>query len=160
MPDSSDARAIALPQEQPAVAGSRRRTDWGTLRFALTLVAPATIIVALVVGVPMAYALGLSLTDYYLLDPAHVHFIGLRNYVSLLGDQVFWTAFLNTIVFTFVAVNLEFLLGLGIAALMARSLRGQSIKRSLIMAPMMFAPVLVGFQFKWFFNQNVGLVNN
>src|SRR5205085_3927298 len=57
-------------------------------------------------------------------------------------------------IFTFLAVNLEFLLGLGIAALMARSLRRQSIKRSLIMAPMMFAPVLVGFQFQWFFNQN------
>ena len=160
MPDSSHIRAIALPQEERVAAGGRRRTDWGALRFALALVAPATIIVALVVGVPMGYALGLSLTDYYLLDPTHVHFIGLQNYVSLLGDQVFWTSFRNTIVFTFLAVNLEFLLGLGIAALMARSLHGQSIKRSLIMAPMMFAPVLVGFQFKWFFNQNLGLVNN
>ena len=26
--------------------------------------------------------------------------------------------------------------------------------------PMMFAPILVGFQFKWFFNDQVGLVNN
>jgi multiple sugar transport system permease protein len=28
------------------------------------------------------------------------------------------------------------------------------------MIPMMFAPILVGFQFKWFFNDQVGLVNN
>lgn len=160
MPDSSNASALAFPHEQAVPAGGRRRVDWATFLFALALVAPAILIVALVVGLPMAYALGLSLTDYYLLDPTHVHFIGLTNYGSLLGDQVFWSAFRNTIVFAFLAVNLEFLLGLGIAALMARSLRAQSIKRSLIMAPMMFAPVLVGFQFKWFFNQNVGLVNN
>src|SRR5436309_1840713 len=121
MPDSSNVRAIALPQHEPVVAGGGRRVDRGALRFALALVAPATIIVALVVGVPMAYALGLSLTDYYLLDPTHVHVIGLQNYATLLGDQVFWTAVLNTLVFTFVAVNLEFLLGLGIAAVIARA---------------------------------------
>jgi len=38
--------------------------------------------------------------------------------------------------------------------------RGQVVIRTAIMAPMMFAPVLVGFQFKWFFNDQVGLVNN
>ena len=32
--------------------------------------------------------------------------------------------------------------------------------RTLLMVPMMFAPILVGFQFRWFFNANVGLVNN
>ena len=30
----------------------------------------------------------------------------------------------------------------------------------MVMMPMMFAPILVGLQFKWFFNAQVGLVNN
>ncbi|HEY52482.1 MAG TPA: sugar ABC transporter permease, partial [Caldilineae bacterium] len=38
--------------------------------------------------------------------------------------------------------------------------RGQGLLRTLLMVPMMFAPVLVGFQFAWFFNATVGLVNN
>ena len=58
------------------------------------------------------------------------------------------------------AVNLEFLLGLGIAQLMAKVIRGQGFLRTVMMMPMMFAPILVGFQFKWFFNAQVGLVNN
>jgi multiple sugar transport system permease protein len=32
--------------------------------------------------------------------------------------------------------------------------------RTILMVPMMFAPILVGFQFRWFFNTNLGLVNN
>jgi len=55
---------------------------------------------------------------------------------------------------------LEFLLGLVIAQLMARVVVGQSLLRTIIMVPMMFAPILVGFQFKWFFNDQVGLINN
>jgi multiple sugar transport system permease protein len=43
---------------------------------------------------------------------------------------------------------------------MAKVTRGQGIMRTMLMVPMMFAPVLVGFQFAWFFNATVGLVNN
>jgi multiple sugar transport system permease protein len=75
-------------------------------------------------------------------------------------DPLFWKAFGRTVLFISLAVNLEFLLGLGIAQLMAKAIRGQSLARTLMMMPMMFAPILVGFQFKWFFNAQVGLVNN
>jgi multiple sugar transport system permease protein len=50
-------------------------------------------------------------------------------------------------------------LGLAMSQLLARVTRGQSILRTLIMIPMMFAPILVGFQFGWFFNANLGAVN-
>ncbi|RKX95529.1 MAG: sugar ABC transporter permease [Spirochaetes bacterium] len=59
-----------------------------------------------------------------------------------------------------VAVNSEFILGLLIANAMSHVVRGQGILRTIMMMPMMFAPVLVGFMFKWIFNDQVGLVNN
>ena len=37
---------------------------------------------------------------------------------------------------------------------------GQRTLRTVLMFPMMFSPILVGFQFKFIFNDNVGLVNN
>ena len=43
---------------------------------------------------------------------------------------------------------------------MAKVIRGQGFLRTIMMMPMMFAPILVGFQFKWFFNAQIGLVNN
>ena len=73
---------------------------------------------------------------------------------------MFWASFGRTILFMTLAVNIEFLLGLGIAQLMAKVIRGQGSLRTIMMMPMMFAPILVGFQFKWFFNAQIGLVNS
>jgi multiple sugar transport system permease protein len=127
----------------------------------LAMLLPGVVIIFLVVGLPMIYSLYLSLTDYTLTTARNVNFVGLQNYYQLLfKDELFWPVFGRTILFITIAVNLEFIIGLGIAQLMARAIRGQSLARTLIMMPMMFAPILVGLQFKWFFSAQVGLVNN
>ena len=56
-----------------------------------------------------------------------------------------------------IALNLEMLLGLGLALLVEKAIRGQRLLRTMMMFPMMFSPILVGFQFKFLFNDNVGL---
>jgi multiple sugar transport system permease protein len=124
------------------------------------MIIPALAVVAVLIVVPMIYSFSLSLTNMNLLKPASTQFIGFRNYIRLFQDEIFWRAFWNTILFMTLAVNVEFILGLFIAQLMFKVTRGQGVIRTAIMAPMMFAPVLVGFQFKWFFNDQVGLVNN
>lgn len=123
------------------------------------MIGPSVLVIALVVVFPLLYSLYLSFTSYTLLKPVP-NWIGLRNYARLLQDDVFWLAFRNTLLFLFVTINLEFVSGLFLSQLLARTVRGQSILRTLLMIPMMFAPVLVGFQFRWFFNDQVGLVNN
>ncbi len=129
-------------------------------RFAWFLVLPAVILVILVVFVPLVYSFYISLTNLHLLKANQVRFVGFENYTKLPKDPVFWRALLNTVIFVSLAVNIEFLLGLGLAHLIFATTRGKEVVRTAIMAPMMFAPVLVGFQFKWFFNDQVGLVNN
>jgi multiple sugar transport system permease protein len=129
------------------------------LPFALLM--PSIVIIVLIVGFPMLYSLYISFTNYNLTSPGVFDFVGLKNYKTLLfDDPLFWDAFWRTVIFISLSVNLEFLIGLGIAQLMARTIRGQGLARTLMMIPMMFAPILVGFQFKWFFNAQVGLVNN
>ncbi len=51
-------------------------------------------------------------------------------------------------------------MGLGLALLVNKITAGQRLLRTVIMFPMMFSPVLVGFQFSFLFNDNVGLVDN
>jgi multiple sugar transport system permease protein len=127
----------------------------------IALLLPGIVIILLVIGFPMVYSLYLSFTDFNLTSPRDIDFVGLQNYINLLfNDPMFWKVFWRTVLFISLAVNIEFLIGLGIAQLMARAIRGQSLARTLMMMPMMFAPILVGFQFKWFFNAQVGLVNN
>jgi multiple sugar transport system permease protein len=124
------------------------------------LLLPAVLFMLFVIGIPMVYSFYLSLTNFSLSSTTH-RFIGLQNYIQLLTrSPLFWASFGRTILFMALAVNIEFLLGLGIAQLMSKVIRGQGLLRTVMMMPMMFAPILVGFQFKWFFNAQIGLVNN
>ena len=131
--------------------------------FPLWLLLPSFLIILIVTGFPMIYSLYVSFTPYELLKPKSLNFEWdtiFRNYVRLWGDKVFWRSFWNTILFLFITVNLEYLLALALSQLLAAVSKGQSMLRTLLMIPMMFAPILVGFQFRWFFNSNLGLVNN
>lgn len=136
------------------------RPAWSDKKLPLLFLTPGILILMLVVGFPMLYSLYISFTDYTLTSASNVHFVWFKNYITLFQDGVFWQAFGRTLLFITLAVNLEFLIGLGIAQLMAKVIVGQSLLRTIMMIPMMFAPILVGFQFKWFFNDQVGLINN
>jgi multiple sugar transport system permease protein len=125
------------------------------------LLLPAIVVLAAVVIVPLLLSLYSSFTPFRLTKPETLWiFIGFRNYIKLLGDAEFWWAFGRTVLLLTVALNLEMLLGLGLAMLVEKATRGQRILRTIMMFPMMFSPLLVGFQFKFMFNDNVGLVNN
>jgi multiple sugar transport system permease protein len=122
---------------------------------------PAIVVLLATVAGPLAFSLYSSFTPFRLTRPETLGvFIGLRNYVNIFTDPVFWAAFGRTVLLLTIALNLEMLLGLGLALLIERATRGQRLLRTLMMFPMMFSPILVGFQFKFLFNDNVGLVNN
>ncbi|NDJ61007.1 MAG: sugar ABC transporter permease [Chloroflexi bacterium] len=127
------------------------------------MIIPSFVLIVVVTGFPLLYSVYVSLTPYNLLRPDTLA-IDLANpfgnYITLVNDPVFRDALLNTIIFLAVTVNLEYVLALGLSQLLARVTVGQSILRTLLMIPMMFAPILVGFQFRWFFNAQAGLVNN
>jgi multiple sugar transport system permease protein len=125
------------------------------------LLLPAFIVLAAVVIVPLLLSLYSSFTPFRLTRPDSFWvFIGFRNYKRLLTDWDFWVAFGRTVLLLAVALNLEMLLGLGLALLIEKATRGQRVLRTIMMFPMMFSPILVGFQFKFMFNDNIGLVNN
>ncbi len=131
--------------------------------FPWLLIAPTLFIIAAVVIYPMIYSVYVSFTPFNLLRPETLVFEPdrmFRNYERLLTDDLFWQSMGNTLLFMAVTVNLEYVIALGLSQLIARVTWGQGLIRTLLMIPMMFAPVLVGFQFAWFFNATVGLVNN
>lgn len=142
---------------------SSRNWQVGARWFPFFLLLPSFVFIIIVTGFPLLYSLYVSFTPYELLKPDSLTFEfpkALNNYTRLLNDSVFWKSLGNTVLFLAVTVNLEYLLALGLSQLLAQVTRGQAIMRTLLMIPMMFAPILVGFQFRWFFNSNLGLVNN
>lgn len=125
------------------------------------LLLPATIVILSVVLVPLLLSFWTSFTSYNLTRPDTLYnFVGLRNYQRLMTNADFWWAFGRTFVFITIALNLEMLLGLGLALLVNKITWGQRTLRTIMMFPMMFSPILVGFQFKYIFNDSIGLVNN
>ncbi len=125
------------------------------------LLLPAVVVLAAVVLVPLVLSLWSSFTPFRLTQPETFRtFVGFRNYQRILSDPDFWAAFGRTVLLLTLALNLEMLLGLGLAMLVERVSRGQRLLRTLMMFPMMFSPILVGFQFKFMFNDNIGLINN
>ena len=137
-----------------------RRRNW----FPYLMTVPAVLVVVSLVVYPMAYSLFVSFTGFHLLRPDTTsQFIPAEmfdNYARLARDDVFWKAVVNTRIFMAVTVNASLLIGFGLAMLLARMTFAMGPVRVLLMIPMMFAPVLIGFQFAWFFNATVGLVNN
>ncbi len=127
----------------------------------LVLLLPAIIILLAVVLIPLILSLYSSFTPYRLIRPETLYkWIGTFNYEKAIESAHFWAAFGRTVLLLTIALNLEMLMGLGLALLINRVTYGQRMLRTIMMFPMMFSPILVGFQFKFIFNDNVGLVNN
>ncbi len=147
----------ATPEGQ--LAPGRISARW----FPVFMILPAVLFLVVILLFPLLYSLYVSFTPYELLKPNSLKFelaSALRNYQRLFADAIFWKSVGNTIVFLAISVNLSYVLALGLSQLLARVTQGQGLMRTLLMLPMMFAPILVGFQFRWFFNANLGLVNS
>ena len=127
----------------------------------ILLLLPTFIVLILVVLFPLFFSFYSSFTPYKLIKPNSLYkFIGLYNYKKLISDSEFWIIFGRTVLVMALAINIEFLFGLGIALLVNKVTYNAKFIRTLMMFPMMFSPILVGFQFKFMFNDNIGLINN
>lgn len=125
------------------------------------LIFPPLILVSSLIIFPLVYSFYLSLTDYELFAKEATHFIWFKNYVEALLDPVFRQALINTLLILLIGVNVELLLGFGIALLLegVNNERIRAFLRSAFMVPIMLPPVVVGLYFRYFFDDLYGPVN-
>lgn len=81
------------------------------------------------------------------------------NFTRLASDGFFLAALWHTLIYAVVALTFEFLLGLGLAVLLDRPLRGRSVFRAILLIPMMLPPVVVGVVWRLMLNPDFGAVN-
>jgi multiple sugar transport system permease protein len=139
----------------PAIALKRRQ--WEPFAFAT----PALVLIAIVIVFPLAYSFYLSFQDFDLsVGPEH-SFIGVRNYTeALLRDQRFIDSVWNTVVLIVPSLIGELLLGLGIALLLNRVVRGRPIITALLAIPAMVSPVMAAMAWRMMFGVKYGAINN
>jgi len=86
-------------------------------------------------------------------------FVGLSNYVKLFHDDKFYTALINTLKYVIVTVPGQMIIGLLIAVLLTRGLKGQTFFRLLYYLPVITSWVVVSVLFQYLFATRGGLVN-
>ncbi|GAA1035377.1 MULTISPECIES: carbohydrate ABC transporter permease [Amycolatopsis] len=118
-------------------------------RLGLWLCAPAFIVMIAVTGYPIIYSVWLSLQRYDLRFPSQHEFIGFSNYAAVLTNSYWWTAFGTTMFLTVVSVAIEFVLGMGLALIMHRTLVGRGLVRTVALIP--YGIVTVVAAFSWYF---------
>ncbi len=121
---------------------------------------PATIIMAIALFYPLLYMVYGSFRAW---DPSQAisetEFVGLANYTKLLGDAAFWESVSVTLTFAFAVVSFEMLIGVGLALILDRNIRGMSVLRTLFILPMMIAPVVVGLMWRFMYHPTDGTFN-
>jgi multiple sugar transport system permease protein len=127
--------------------------------FPWVLMAP-TLIILFAIGIyPFLYSLHIAGQNVILSKPYIPRFfVGLYQYQALMQDPEFWHALRTTLVFTLEAVFIEFWLGLGLALLFQRSLRGANVMRLFILIPMILPPLVAALIWRYMFYPGAGLV--
>jgi multiple sugar transport system permease protein len=128
-------------------------------RLAWLLCAPAVLAMLLVTAWPMLYALWLSLFRYDLRFPDERAFVGLHNYLSVLGSETWWQALGNTLFITTASVALELVLGMLFALVMHRALVGRRLVRTALLVPYAIITVVAAMSWRFAFDPTTGFVN-
>ncbi|MFW6381371.1 MAG: carbohydrate ABC transporter permease [Bacillota bacterium] len=107
---------------------------------------------------PTLYTFYLSLTKWDgLTEPS---FQGLKNYLNLFEDPVFYTSLINNIKWLIIFLAIPVVLGLFLALLLSREIPWARGFKAAIYSPMILAPVVIGLIWSWIYQPDGGLLNN
>ncbi len=121
---------------------------------------PAAVIMVIALLYPLGYMVYGSFRDW---DPSQniseTEFVGLKNYITLFFDPAFRESLSVTLIFAGSVVVVEMVVGVGLALLLDRDIKGMSVLRTLFILPMMIAPVVVGLMWRFMYHPTVGTFN-
>lgn len=86
-------------------------------------------------------------------------FVGLSNYIKAFSSATFLKAFKNTIIYVFLAVGLETVLGLFLSIVLTHKYKGFTALRTLMLSPLMIAPIVAGLIWKFMLSNQFGIIN-
>jgi len=161
LPRPSATEAPQLPHSVSASRLTRRQrlSRFDTKASPYAYVAPFFLLFGLVGLFPLAYTLVVSLFDWDLLK-GQGDFVGLDNFVAVLGDRFFWNSIFNTLSIFLLSAIPQILGALVIAAVLDQNLRAKTFWRMSVLLPYVVTPVAVALIFSSMFNEDHGLINN
>src|SRR5439155_13551778 len=138
------AATVATKKRLTERARAERKLGW-------LLCAPAAIVMLAVTAYPILYAVYLSLLRADLRFPGQNTWVGLDNYITVLGSGLWWADVGHTLIITVVSVAIELVLGMVLALIMHRALVGRGLVRTSALIPYGIITVVAAFawRFAW-----------
>ena len=156
---------MRTPTHSEQVVNHQSKSSKAQARLAWILISPTVLVLTIVILIPIAQSLYQSLFGrprledngfFSTIEP----FVGLKNYTNIFSSagERFWVAFYNTTLFGVVTVVLETVLGVAMALIMHKAMKGRGIVRASILVPWAIPTAVSAILWGWIFNQN-GVAN-
>ena len=124
------------------------------------LIAPAFILLAAVIAYPVGQAFWMSLHKIILIRPDLGRpFIGLENYIDVIQADFFWNSIRVSLIWTFVNLGAQLVLGMIVALLLNQRFRGRGLARGMVLIPWITPSVVAALTWRWMYDAEFGLVN-
>ncbi len=135
------------------------RRDVGENKKAYLYILPALLGLVLLTFYPVLYGFYLSFTDYRMGREFSANFVGLSNYVEIFKNPDFYLVFNTTVIWTVANVSMHVLLGLALALILNRKIRGRTLYRTILLLPWAIPAYISVLVWRGMFDPNYGFIN-
>jgi arabinogalactan oligomer / maltooligosaccharide transport system permease protein len=128
--------------------------------FIIAFLLPAVIVMFGVIVYPFIYNIVISLSNMSLRHFRDWRIIGLRQYVKVFSEEIFYSVFFKTLIWTFVNVSFHVVIGVFLALILnKKSLKFKPIFRTLLILPWAIPQVITALTWRSMFNFEYGAIN-
>lgn len=126
--------------------------------FPYAMCIPALLIFTVFIMLPFFEGLRISFFSWD--GFSDMKFVGIRNYVNVFADELFWNAMKHTFIYAVLVTLFKNVLAFILASLLVKPLFGKSIFRTGIYLPVTLSYVVIGVLWSWIYNPTFGLLNS
>lgn len=135
-----------------------KKVNWGNRIFPYAMTAPALVFFTIFVVAPFIYGI---YTSFFQWDGlSDMKWVGLDNYQFVLEDNLFWNAIQNTITYAVVVTVMKNGLGLILALILHKQVKGKAFCRTALYMPVTLSYVVIGVLWVWIYNPTFGILNS
>jgi ABC-type sugar transport system permease subunit len=159
--EMSDLTAVTTAARHPRSQRLLTRArQWPRKKLPLVaFTAPAWALVLLILAIPIVTAVSLSVHNESLDLFGPPSYVGLENFHSDVFTSTFVQALTVTVLLIGLGMAIQIPMGLWLATILARELRGTRFFRSALLMPMLLTPVAVGLMWRFMFNSDLGVID-
>jgi multiple sugar transport system permease protein len=148
--------SVAKPTSQRAGLLSLKQRQY---LIAFLFVLPALVNFAIFRYIPIFMAGYASVFDYSLLG-GFGDFVGMKNYVRAVEDDLFWTSMWVSFQYALMKVPAQVVISMLLAMFVSRELRGMSVARTIIFFPVVTSLVVAAMLWQLMYNRDLGLIQS